>query len=259
MLPSTSIGSARGLIDLLHAHSGIVCLVGAGGKKSTIYRLVSEFTGRVAITSTVFTPPFRKRLAAHTLIAAKENLQDQILSLNNHRVIAYACPSDKKARLAGVDPDLVTQIHQSAGFDLTLVKADGARLRWLKAPAEHEPALPPHSTTLIPVISIQAVAKRLDQQVAHRPEQIAALINAQVGDKITPQHLARLLIHSRGGLKHYDRVKQVVPVINMVDSGEQKRLARLTAEHALEYSEQVDKIVLTSMTADDPVVEVIER
>ena len=35
--------------------------------------------------------------------------------------------SFKLARVAGVEPELVTSLHRDAGFGLTLVKADGAR------------------------------------------------------------------------------------------------------------------------------------
>ena len=43
------------LLDLLEARSGIVCAVGAGGKKSLLQHLATTHPGRVAITATVFT------------------------------------------------------------------------------------------------------------------------------------------------------------------------------------------------------------
>ena len=133
---------SRDLVEILAAGSGIICLVGAGGKKSTIYRLVSRLAGRVAVTATVYTPPFRKRLVAETLIAPGADLKARVAGAGDSRVVAYACPSDKRARLAGVDPALVVDIHRSCGFDTTLIKADGARLRRIKAPGRHEPAVP---------------------------------------------------------------------------------------------------------------------
>ncbi|MFZ0486962.1 MAG: selenium cofactor biosynthesis protein YqeC [Arenicellales bacterium] len=247
------------LVDALEAGRGVVCLVGAGGKKSTIYQIVARFAGRVAITSTVHIPPFRKRLAAETLIAPNEDLERLVAGASDCRIVAYACPSDKKARLAGVDPALATELHESCGFDLTLVKADGARLRWIKAPASHEPALPERFTTLIPLVSVRCVGELLDQTVAHRPEAIAELVGTRVGDRITGDHVARLLAHPAGGMKGADCADRVVPVINMVDTDEQKYTARLIADRVLEWSPRVDRVVLARMVSDEPVVSVVSR
>lgn len=252
-------GSSGGLIDVLAAGSGVVCLVGAGGKKSTIYRIVSQSTGRVAITATVHTPPFRKRLAAQTLVAPHHDLHSLVAGASVSRIVAYACPSDKKARLAGVDPGLVTEIHQSCGFDVTLVKADGARLRRLKAPGQHEPALPSRFATLILLASVRAVGELLDETVAHRPELVAELTGAVPGRRITADHVARLVAHPQGGMKHAERADQVVPVINMVDTDEQKYTARLVADQVLQRAPSLDRVVLTRMVSEEPVVDVITR
>lgn len=245
------------LIDALAVENGVVCLVGAGGKKSAINRIALEFNGAVAVTSTVYTPPFRKRLTTETIVAPQTELKELVTGSSVSGVVAYACPSDKKARLAGVDPALVVEIHESGGFDLTLVKADGARLRWLKAPAGHEPAVPDAASLLISVISVKAVGKSLDSQVAHRPELIAKLVDAEVGAKIHWQHLARLLSSPQGGMKHADRAARVVPLVNMVDTDEDKRRARLIAGMVLEVTPRVDRVVLTSMISESPVVDVI--
>lgn len=247
------------LVETLAAGGGIVCLVGAGGKKSTIYRIAARFAGRVAITSTVHTPPFRKRLAAKTVIAAREELSYLVAGASDSRVVAYACPSDKKARLAGVSPEVAAELHRSCGFDLTLVKADGARLRWIKAPAEHEPALPAHFTSLIPLVSVRCVGEVLDQTVAHRPDRIAELLGTRVGVRITGEHVARLLSHPDGGMKGIEHADHVVPVINMVDTEEQRHTARLIAQRVLEQAPAVDRVVLARMMSDDPVVSVITR
>lgn len=247
------------LSAVLGAGRGVVCLVGAGGKKSTIYRIVADSAGRVAVTSTVHTPPFRKRLAAETLVAPEEQLKTLVAGQSGARIVAYACPSDKKARLAGVDPELVADIHESCGFDLTLVKADGARLRWVKAPGPREPVLPSRFDTLIPIVSVRAAGKPLDHLVAHRPELVAALAGARLGDIITADHIARLLTHPEGGMKHAERAGLVVPVINMLDTGEQRYTARLIADQVLRLAPDLDRVVLTRMASEEPVVEVIRH
>lgn len=251
-------GPCRDLIEVLGARSGVVCLVGAGGKKSTMYRIAAAHTGRVALTSTVHTPPFRKRLAAESLTAPDAEIESLVAG-SGRRVVAYASPSSKRGRLAGVDPGRLLRIHESCGFDLTLVKADGARLRWIKAPGEHEPVLPVRFDTLIPLVSVRAVGAPLDEVVAHRPERIARLVGASLGEAITAVHVARLLAHSDGGMKYAERAARVVPVINMVDSDEHRNAARRIAEQLLREPGTPRRVVLARMVAECPVVDVIER
>ena len=250
------------LLDLLCARSGIVCAVGAGGKKTTLYRLAAEHPGRLGLTATVMTAPFPSTLEAHTVVGPfgpPEALEHAVVEASaTHRVIAFAHPSAKRARLAGLAADKVTKIHERAGFQVTLVKADGARSRWIKAPADGEPVIPPGTTTVIPVISAHAIGAVLGEEVAHRVERIEAVSGARRGEPLTAEHLARLLASSSGALKGVGDA-QVVPLINMVDDPEQEAAAREAAEAALHLTRRFDRVVLASMRRPEPVVRVVVR
>jgi hypothetical protein len=50
-----------------------------------------------------------------------------------------------------------------------------------------------------------------------------------------------------------------VPVINMVDDQNRRAAALETARRALERSDRLPRVVLTSMIAPDPVIEVVTR
>ena len=56
------------LIDSLGAHTGIVCAVGAGGKKSVLYQLAREHSGHFALTATVHTTVFPDDLEIESVI-----------------------------------------------------------------------------------------------------------------------------------------------------------------------------------------------
>lgn len=247
------------LIDLLEARSGLLCLVGAGGKKSTMARLVAQHPGRVAVTATVHTLPFRRGLADVTVIAPHHRLAARVRAETQARVVAYACPSDKRARLAGVDPELVARLHRDCAFDLTVIKADGARLRRIKAPGEHEPVLPPGCATMVSLLSIRALGLPLDAGIAHRPERIAALTGAAPGQRLGIEHLACLLSHPGAGLKFATGAARVIPVINMVDTPAQLDAARRIARQVLDRAALVDRVVLTRMVAEQPVLAVVRR
>ncbi len=201
----TPAGAAR-LLDLLAARAGLVCAVGAGGKKSTLYRLAEAHllagSARIGLTCTVSMGPPPRSLPAHRLVAPAETLAEEVPALaRRHRLLAYAGPSAKPGRLGGVPGELIAGLHAEAGFAVTLVKADGARMRWLKAPRDDEPVLPPDAATVLAVVSIRALGELLEPTIAHRIERVAAVTGAALGARLEPAHLARLLTSPEGALQ----------------------------------------------------------
>ena len=246
------------LAELLHARTGIVCATGAGGKKSVLFALASRATGRTAFTTTVHSLPPPDALAARIVIAPPEALAEQLREIGAASFVAYACPGDKPGRLTGVPASAIETLHAALGFDLTLVKADGARMRWVKAPAADEPVLPPGMTTLIPVMSARALGEPLTERIAHRVERLALLTGTVPGAIFTPTHAARLLASEHGLLKDAGNA-WVVPVINMVDDPERQELAAETARRALDLTDRFERVVLARLKESQPVVAVIER
>ncbi|MFQ6023239.1 MAG: selenium cofactor biosynthesis protein YqeC, partial [Acidiferrobacterales bacterium] len=165
--------SAEQLLDVLEARSGLVCAVGAGGKKTTLYRLATLHPGRVALTSTVSIPPFPKGLEAWVVRKHTQQLMAAVSeAAMAHRRVAYTQPSSKRGRFEGVPATQVQEIHNTLRFDVTFVKADGARTRLVKAPAHDEPQIPPGTTTVIPIVSARVLNVPLSERTAHRVEQI---------------------------------------------------------------------------------------
>jgi probable selenium-dependent hydroxylase accessory protein YqeC len=246
------------LLDLLHARAGVVCATGAGGKKSVLFAIAAHHPGRVAFTTTVHTLPPPASLGAQVVIAPEQQLEDELRAHAEARFVAYACPGDKPGRLTGVPGPRINALHSALGFDLTLVKADGARMRWIKAPADEEPVLPPGTGTLLPVMSARAIGEPLGERIAHRVDRLAAVTGATPGEPFTPVHAARLLAGDEGLLKGAGQ-SRVVPVINMVDDPERLRLATETAERALELTAAFDYVVLARLKDAEPVVAVVER
>ena len=246
------------LLDLFEARSGVVCVVGAGGKKTTMYRLATAHPGKVGITSTVLTPPFRKRLGAHVVVEDREHLTSVVgVAAQRYKRVAFATPCDKPARVGGVEPRQIIDIHNHAGFDVCIVKGDGARLRWIKAPGENEPVIPP-SSVVIPILSAHAIGEPLSEKITHRLREFSEVTGAQPGDPITPELVARLLASERGSLKNVGAARVIV-VINMVDTSRYSTVARDVAKQALELSSKIVRVVLAKMIDEDPVVDVVER
>jgi len=245
------------LLNAMHAHSGIVCAVGAGGKKTTLYRLLAAHSGRVGLSATSFTYTFPDDLPAEVHVAELETLLSAVPASSARRV-AYARPSDKKGRLGGLDAADILTIHRSGRFDLTLLKADGARMRRIKCPGDHEPTIPACADTVLMVQSAAALGRTLDERVAHRPECVSAVTGLALGKTIQPNHLGRIFSHPEGLLKDTHTFR-VIPVLHMVDTPELEAQAREVAIHALAASHRFDHVVLTSARRDIYLVDIVRR
>lgn len=250
---------AEDLADVLAARSGVVCLVGAGGKKSTIYQLARRCSGSVGITATAHIEPFPREYARDAVVCEDGIVARVCAAASTQRRLAFAKPCPNPGRLLGVTGDELDEIWRRAGFTLCLVKADGARGRILKAPAPHEPAIPPFATTVIPVVSARALGQPVTDRIAHRPALVAAVCGLAAGDAFAPGHLARLLASPEGSLRGVGTTADVVPVINMVDDDELAGLARCAALEALALTDRFDRVLLASMRREQPIVEVVRR
>ena len=245
------------LVDALQAREGVVCAVGAGGKKSVLYQLVREHPGRVALTATVHTTEFPDDLAMQQIIDDDANLQDRVGAADRAGSVAYACPSSKPGRHAGASPATIRAIHDGGGFVATYVKADGARMRWIKAPSPDEPVIVPEADTVIPVVSARAIGEPLSERVAHRVDRVAAVTGVTPGETLTPEAVGRLLASEQGALQ-FTAAARVAPVINMVDNEHQEEIARAAASAAIAMTSRFDRVVLCCLRRPErPVVAVV--
>lgn len=247
------------LLDALHARSGVICMVGAGGKKSTMYRLAQAHKGRVAVTTTVHIPPFPEWLDPDPVVADEPDLEARVLERAPRRTpLAYATRTDKPGRFGGVGPATVARLHAQAPFDVTLVKADGARRRQLKGPGGRQPIVPEETATVVLAVSARTVGAPLDPRLAHYVDEIAELLGVRPGSVLGPQHVAQTLAaYLEGGW--LPRGARVVPLINMAEDRGTREAARAVAEALLERAPRVEQVVVAHVLGDEPLVAVVRR
>lgn len=240
------------LAAALSAERGTTCLVGAGGKKSTLFALADRLD-RAVVTATVRIPIFDGRVAA---VGVTDDPVGFVGAADGWPVGVVA--ERNGDRYEGYEPGTVDALADAGVADAVLVKADGARTRWLKAPGEHEPRIPRGADTVVPVASVRVVGEALDEAHVHRPERVAAVTGLEVGDEIGPADVAAVLASPDGGLHDVPAGATSVPLLNMVDDAELEAVAREVADELLARSE-VPRVVLTRLIDDDPVVGVVER
>lgn len=224
---------ARDLPQALGVLPGdLVALTGGGGKTSLMLalgRALAAAGQRAVLTTTTRIAAYELELAP----AACETNDEGALAeaLATHGCCLLAQPS-REHKAAGVAPDVPRQLLARPDVDVVVVEADGAAQRPVKAPAAHEPALPDGTTLLVVLVGIDALAAPIDQ-VAHRPERVAALTGLARDERLTPGALARLVTHEDGGIKSLPAGARAALFINKVEDEPQAALAAEVAAAAL--------------------------
>jgi molybdenum cofactor cytidylyltransferase len=239
----------------------VVAIVGGGGKTTLMFRLAEEI---VAAGNRVVTTTTTRIFSAQTSLAPYhleiENPRSlprelpELLRVHAH-VLITVVPENGCGKAPGIAPELVLEIKElvdTSKFNM-VVEADGSRMRSLKAPESHEPVIPDCSTLVAPIVGADIFGELLTDENVHRAHIAADLLGAGIGDLVTPDLVARLLLHPQGGAKDLPTGARLVPVINKVETQARLHLARETARVLL--CGGADEVLLGATASANPVIE----
>ncbi|MFU8867739.1 selenium cofactor biosynthesis protein YqeC [Natronococcus sp.] len=240
------------LPEALTARGNVTCVVGAGGKKSTLYALADRLE-RAIVTATVRIPPFKEQV--EDVIVTDRPLE--AIESAEAWPIGLVAGREGSDRYLGYDPETVDEFVADLEAETSVVvKADGARTRWFKAPNDDEPQLPTATDVVVPIASAKVVGERLGEEHVHRPERVAAITDLEPGDRISASDVATAVASDRGGCKDVPDGARVIPLVNMVDTPDLEATAREIAAEIYDRRD-VDRVVLTRLLEDEPVVDVV--
>ncbi|HCY86243.1 MAG TPA: putative selenium-dependent hydroxylase accessory protein YqeC [Desulfobacteraceae bacterium] len=202
----------------------IISVVGGGGKTSAIFTLAREAAAMgksvlVTTTTAMFNPvefnplefnpvefntdipPEKKKHFYNRLYTGPATALPTETCGPGGILVAAAGINRKKKKLIGYPPKDLRTAFTAQAFDLVLIEADGARMRPVKAPAEHEPVVPQETDTLIGCIGLDCLDRPIDDTHVHRPALLAKISGQTVGDPVTAQTLIRLAASEQGLFK----------------------------------------------------------
>lgn len=226
--------------------SGIVSCVGAGGKTSLLQSLCGEYLERAKpflLTST--TRMFLRQVEQLNPVFSQSYEQGvervrTLMTVNGFAAWFMSLDGDK---VLGLPPHWVDRIGESGSFVCTLVEADGAKERLIKAPGYHEPCVPKTTMVTLGVLNLNALGQPLSEQTAHRLENVLDLLGKADGDIVRVRDLAVLAGSNRGIFKGCQSNR--VLVISG-GTGESLGVWRELAGYVKEFDEVgVSRIVLT--------------
>ena len=230
------------------SQSPCVAFVGAGGKTSAMFRIAHELAPALVTTSTHIGAWQAASASRHFIWPADGPMPEMEAQLGEGITLVTGPLDPEKQRFTNLTPLQLEQLRDLAGYHALplLIEADGSRQKPLKAPAEHEPAIPDFVDTVVVVAGLRGLQKALNEENVHRPEIFSRLGELPEGDPISALALAKVLSHPAGGLKNIPAAARRVALLNQADTPELQAQASEMEQRLLSV---FDAMVVSSLDA----------
>ncbi len=218
-----------------------LAFVGAGGKSSALFALARQFEQPVLVTTSTHFAVDQMKLADQHLVVASVSDVGKLSAENLPAVTVITGAETLEGRVSGLDAESMTALGAFARAHALplLIEADGARRRALKAPAEHEPAIPPFVEAVVVVAGLSALGQPLNEEWVHRTERFAEMSGLRMGEPISADAIAKILLHLEGGLKNIPAGARRIVLLNQADTPELEGTARGLASKLLKSYDAV--------------------
>jgi probable selenium-dependent hydroxylase accessory protein YqeC len=241
----------------------VISLVGAGGKTTLMFRLAKELVlnGKKVVTTTTtkILEPSSSETNFLLINRDEEKIKDLIghyLDQYHHITIAREKLGSKK--LKGIPQDLVNKLCHLEEVDTIIIEADGAAGRAIKAPREGEPVIPSSTTLVVSILGVDGVGMELNKENIFQPELVSELTGIPIGEKLTDEAMALLMVHPEGVFKGAPSSSRVAAFLNKVDVPYGVNKAKSISKKILEKKhQQIERVVLGQLIKERPVIEVI--
>jgi probable selenium-dependent hydroxylase accessory protein YqeC len=257
-------GRGNSLTETLGIKAGdVISLVGAGGKTTLMFRLAKELSlsGKKVVTTTTtkILEPASGETGFLFVDSDGERIKDFLRGhLGQYHHITIASERLEPGKLKGISPNLVDELTHSQGFDAVVIEADGAAGRPVKAPREHEPVIPTSTTLVVAVLGVDGLDTKLDEENVFQPERVSRITGIPMGERLTDEAMARLVIHPQGIFKGAPSSARCVAFLNKVDIPNGVAKAKSIAHKILDKNHpQIERIVLGQLKSEAPVAELI--
>ena len=217
---------------------GVAALIGGGGKTTAMLRLAHELAAggaRVIVTTTthIFPPDGIATTNPDSVEQAKSALECE-------KLVCFGSPAENGKLAAPKLP-----IHTLATLaDYVLVEADGAKRLPLKAPAGHEPVIPPEARLVIAVAGLDGIGQSI-RDAAFRPKLYAKLCGKAETERVTPRDVALVLSHEAGQRKGVPANARFTVLLNKADDAGRRMSALAVATELGTYD--VERAVIAQL------------
>ena len=238
-------------MDLVHAlrldQDTRLAIVGAGGKSSLMFKAGMQFGVRAILSASTHLAKEQIGFAnRHIFINDPEQIQ--AVNISPDEVLLMTGKIIEDGRTAGLDFFTLERVKELADRLQAplLIEADGSRGLPIKAPADHEPAIPDWVNCVVTVTGLSGIGKPLTEKYVHRPGKFTALTGLRENGIISIDHIRDVLSAGEGGLKNIPPGARRIALLNQADNDELRAMAGTIAPALLTH---YDSVVISSLGA----------
>lgn len=190
-------------LDLRLNEKNIISFVGGGGKSTSMDSLAKELKSigkKVLVTTTTMLFYHEHSECDEFVLGSLPNIYNP-LEASITLLGSSTVENQLGTKIRGLNLEEIEEISNRDIFDIILIEADGARLKPIKAPGDHEPVVAKNSTMTIGVIGLDSIGKELKEENVHRPEILASLLEVEQPHIIDEDDIVRLVLHDKGLFK----------------------------------------------------------
>lgn len=227
--------------DLQNEKKPIVCIAGAGGKTTLLYKLCDAFAKKGAKTAAFTTTHIlRPKETDQMACIIDDNVCMAEADFAHGKIVIAGTLQDDNKMSAPADNMLEFMMNNA---DAIVAEADGSRCLPIKFPSNAEPCLVNGVTHLFVIAGLSALGQPLCEACHRWPLAMAACDFKGQQTQVSPQMMAQILYNGYGALNP-------VFVLNQADNEEtaengllvKEELLRLGAKNCIIISLQEEKI-----------------
>ncbi len=239
------------------ARGDVVAFVGAGGKTALMVGLgyeLAEAGWRVLATTT--TKLAQEQLALFPAALPADSDARTISEALSEKQFVLLHDAVRGGNVYGPAPEWTRQLLDSVDSDILLVEADNACGLPFKAPLADEPLIPPETSLVVAVASLNALGAPLDDEHVYNSRAMIEKYGFVKNSPIKSPWLAQVLRDEELGLRGVPQEARVLIFLNQTpERGYVRGRARMIARLSLQ-SERVSAVALGSVRGAEPVYEV---
>jgi probable selenium-dependent hydroxylase accessory protein YqeC len=224
----------------------LISIVGAGGKTTLMYYLGKELkeNGKVLMSTTTKILPPEKEEADFFVIGKEEYLN--IKNSNNLGSYVYSYGKSKEGKLLGIKEEEISYIKED--FNYIILEADGSKCKPLKGWNDTEPVIYKQTDITIGILNIKVLEEKITEELVHRLEEFKKLTKGIKENRITNNHLIRIIFDEKGLFKN-SKGKRIL-FINKVEDPKDKELLKSLIKDIEEENKKnrlLDKVIYGSL------------
>jgi len=174
-------------------------------------------------------------------------------------ILAYRAVDLERGKLIGLAPETIDEVARMGRFDRILVEADGARHHPLKAPGPNEPVFPRATGAAVIVIGASGVGRPLDEDTVFRAEAWSALTGLRPTLPVTPESVARVIVHPEGLGKGAPEHARRILFVNQADTQARREAATQVLDCMFSMSGLVPERAAVGWLRPSPSIQVLRE